>query len=1099
VLFTDLVGSTELRARLGEDAAEGVRRAHQRLLAHAVATHSGTLVRDLGDGILATFVGAAEAVAAAVAIQQAIEGSNRHTSTPLAVRIGVSAGDVTWDGADPHGMPVVEAARLCAAAQGSQILVSEVVRTLARGRSGHVFRPIGALSLKGLPEPVVAHEVAWEPFAGPWQEPGAIPVPPRLTIASRLGLFGRDAEQGILARAWAEAKGGQRRLVLLAGEPGIGKTRLATETALTAQAEGATVLFGACDEDVGAPYRPFVEALRHYVAHAADESLAAHVQVHKGELRRLVPDLARRVPELPAPQVAEAETERYLMFEAAVGLLAAASRERPVVLILDDLHWAGVPELLLLKHLMRFAEPMRLLVIAAYRDTDLSRTHPLTAVLADLRKEVGVERVSLRGLDEEAVLALVAATAGHQLTEPGIALARALRRETEGSPFFIGEILRHLSESGAVFQEGGQWTYRGDVTALGIPESVKEVIGRRLGRLSEDTNKLLGLAAVIGRQFDLGLLAAVAERSEDAVLDALDEATAAGLVAEVAASAGLFGFTHALIRGTLYEELSATRRARLHGKVGEALEELTRATPGRRIEELAHHWLQATAVADAAKAIAYARQAGDHALANLAFEEAAAYYERAFAVLESPQQADEGLRCDLLLALGDAQRRAGNPQYRETVASAVAIARRLGDVERLAQAALSSARPGGFLASFNLVDEGLISLYEEAHAALGETDSLLRARVQGQLAAEIIFAAAPRERRDALSREAVEIARRLGDRTGLAQVLILRLLAIHDPFTLAERLALIAELGALARELGSSEFGWHAALHRMITLLESGDIGGAERALAELEHLARELRQPFYAWFAGLVRTMLAIMRGTPDAEAQVFATFELGTAAGQPDAPFSFAGQLVMLRHNQGRHAEFVDVVRANVEAMPHIPAWRASLARLYCETDEFAKAREQVEMLRANDFSHPLNWMWATYMVNLSEAVSDLHDRSAAALLDEQLRPVAGQVLATVGGCSGSFGLWCGMLAACLGRWDDAEGHFADAVAMNERLGARPYAARTRRAWAAMLLDRDAPGDDTRAAELIEHALADAHTLGMAREVTRLERLRERLHGRA
>jgi tetratricopeptide (TPR) repeat protein len=823
--------------------------------------------------------------------------------------------------------------------------------------------------------------------------------------------------------------------------------------------------------------------------------LTTHVGTHRGELARLVPELARRIPDLPPPQAAEAETERFLLFEAVTGLLATASRESPIVLVLDDLHWAVAPELLLLKHLVRSVEPMRLLVIGTYRDTDLSRTHPLTAMLADLRKESGVERVSLHGLDDAAVEDLVTALARHELDEALVALARVVRRETEGNPFFIGEVIRHLTESGALFQDHGRWTYRGAIAELGIPEGVREVIGRRLGRLSEATSRVLGLAAVIGRQFDVALLAMIAETSEEAVLDALEEATAAALVTEVRGSPDTFTFRHSLIRTTLYEELSAPRRARLHQRVGEALEGLVQATPGARIEELAYHWLAATRTADVGKAIAYARQAGERALAGLAFEEAAAHFARALAVLEPHDPDGERLRCDLLLALADAQRRAGDTTYRETVAQAVAEARALGDGERLALAALTSARPGGFVASAYLVDEGLISLYEEARAALGEADSLLRARVLGQLAVESVYASAPSERRDSLSREAVEIARRLGDRTGLAQVLILRLFAIHDPYTLAQRLGLIAELAALANELGSSELAWHAALHRTCALLESGDVEGAERALVEVERLAGQLRQPFYTWFAHIERTMFALMRGAPDAEAQVFATFELGTAGGQPDAPAGLAAQLTILRHNQGRHAELADVVRANMEAMAHVPSWRAGLARFYCEMDQCEEAREQVEILRANDFYHPLNWSWGAYLVNVSEVVSDLHDRSAAELLYEQLRPLAGQVLAAVVGCGGSFALWCGMLAACLGRWDDAERHFADALAMNERLGARPYVVRTRRAWAAMLLDRGAPGDVSHAQELISAGLPEATTLGMVREIVRLERLRARM----
>ncbi len=707
--------------------------------------------------------------------------------------------------------------------------------------------------------------------------------------------------------------------------------------------------------------------------------------------------------------------------------------------------------------------------------------------------------MSLHGLDDAAVETLVAAVARHELDDALVALAHAIRRETEGNPFFIGEVIRHLSESGVLIQEGGRWTYRGAIEGLGIPEGVREVIGRRLGRLSDGTNRILGLAAVIGRQFDVPLLAKIAETTEDAVLDALDEATAAALVSEVRGSAAQFTFRHALIRTTLYEELSATRRARLHRRVGEALEELVQATPGTRIEELAYHWLAATQAADPTKAIGYARQAGERALAGLAFEEAAAHFERALAVLD-PRDADgRRLRCDLLLALGDAQRRAGNASYRETVATAVDVARALGDGERLALAALGHARPGGFIANTSVVDEGLLAIYEEASAALGNADSLLRARVLGQLAADLVWTR-ERERRHALSREAVAIARRLGDPLGLGQVLTLRLHAINDPFTLAERLDLTAELAALAARVGSSELAWHAAWHRAGALLESGDIGGAEQSRAEVERLAGELRQPFYKWQARMGQAMLAIMRCASDGEAEAFATFELGMTGGQPDAEAAFGAQVYVLRSNQGRLGELLDILRTNADAQPHIPAWRAVLARAYCDTDQMAEARAQVDAVRGGGFDYPPGSGWTAIMTALSLVVSDLQDRSAAAVLYERMRPIANQAeaFAVVTTSQGSYGQFCGMLAACLGRWDDAERHFTDALAMNERLGARPSNVRTRRAWASMLLDRNdpsRPGDAARARELIAAGRAEAETLDMARELVRFDRLLERL----
>jgi tetratricopeptide (TPR) repeat protein len=242
---------------------------------------------------------------------------------------------------------------------------------------------------------------------------------------------------------------------------------------------------------------------------------------------------------------------------------------------------------------------------------------------------------------------------------------------------------------------------------------------------------------------------------------------------------------------------------------------------------------------------------------------------------------------------------------------------------------------------------------------------------------------------------------------------------------------------------------------------------------------------------------MLAVMRGAPDAEAQIFATLELGTAAGQPDAAVAFGSQLTTLRGNQGRLGELAEMMRANVDAMPHLPVWRPLLAWLYTETDQLEQAREQVDILRANGLDPPLNWSWPTSITTLCAAVRDLNDRAAAAVLYELLCPITSQVYVSAGllTCPGSYAHYCGLLAACLGRWDDAERHFADALAMNERLGARPYVVRTRRAWASMLLDRDAPGDATRARDLIAAGRAEAETLGIERELVRLERLQDRL----
>ncbi len=1082
-----------LAGQPGREAAAAMRREQLDALRLAASDHDGVETVSTDDGLIFAFGSAADAVACMIQMQQVADLAVRRNGAGFAVRIGASSGDIQRDAGLISGIAVTEAAGLGAAASPGQILVADVVRRLVRGLD-YKFAAVEALRVDGLADTVAACIAEWQPRAD-----GTIALPPKIAAVAPFGLYGRAAEQALIARCWAAAKRGERQVVLLGGEPGIGKTRLATEAARIAYGEGATVLFGSCDEDLSHSYRPFVEALRHYVVNAPDDVLVHHVREHQGELARIAPELAERIVTLPRPQAAEPETERYLMFEAVTGLLAAASQASPVVLVLDDLQWAGTPELLLLKHIVRSRLPSRLLVIGVYRDNELSRAHPLTAALADLRRESGIERIAVRGLDEDGVLALVTAAAGHELEGIQIELARAIGRETEGSPLFIGEILRNLRESGAVFREGDRWTFRGDIESLGIPEGVKDAIGRRLSRLSDGTNKVLSLASVIGREFDLDLLARIAEVPQDAILAAIDEAKTATLVVEVAGETDRYAFTHVLVRATLYDEINPARRARMHRRVGLALEELTAARPDLRIDELTRHWMAATNVGDAAKAVGYARQAGDRALAGLAFEEAAKYYEQALAALEHQGVEDELARCDLMIALGDARRRAGDASYRQCVDQALGIARSRSDGRRFALAVLLHARPAGIFANANVVDQGLIGLYEEAIAKLGDTDEhVLRVKLLAQLSVELLYTP-QRERRQELSAQAVAIARELGDKAVLAQALHARTVAINIPTTLAERLTLTAELVTLAQQLGGTEAEWNAAFHRFGALLELGDIVGAEQPLAHLEELSPVLRQPYFSWVASLGSGMMAVLRADPGAEAQLNATLRLGTLGGQPDARTAHLSQLFVIRRDQGRYLELVDPLRAFVEAQPHLPVWRVTLAGLYCETDQLDEARAQMEKLAAGDFEIALDWTWASAVLSLAQVCADLEDRRLAAVYYPPLRQVADQVgvTGTVLVCYGSLAFPCGLLAACLERWDEAEQYFDQAAAMNERIGARPYLVRARRAHASMLLDRKAPGDAPRAAKMIASALAEASELGMQREIVRLTRLSQRHAG--
>jgi tetratricopeptide (TPR) repeat protein/predicted Ser/Thr protein kinase len=454
-----------------------------------------------------------------------------------------------------------------------------------------------------------------------------LPPPPFVSaLPDTTAFVGRDAEIAQMTRAWDQARSGRRHLLLLAGEPGIGKTRLATEFARQCAAQQATVLAGRSDEEALVPYQPFAEALTWYARVCPEPELRSTLNAIGGgaELAPIVVELMRRIPDLRTSLKSGGEGERYRLFDVIDALFAAASSVHPIVLVLDDLHWADQPTLLLLKHLLRSTRTAALSIVGTYRDSELRRTHPLAEILADFRRDKSVTRLSLRGLTATDVQGLAPSIAGHSVPS---GLAALVVEGAGGNPFFIGEILRHLRETDA-FSDVNH-----DVD-LGLPEGVKEVIGRRLSRLSEECNRALALAAVIGREFDVELLIALGDLPEDRLLDAIDEAVRAQLIAEVVGGRSRLTFRHALIRETLYGELLSVRRVRLHRRVAEAIEEKARGRANPPLADLAYHFSQSASAGTAVKALEYAARAGDRASELLAYEEAARMYDLALQSIE---------------------------------------------------------------------------------------------------------------------------------------------------------------------------------------------------------------------------------------------------------------------------------------------------------------------------------------------------------------------------------------------------------------------------------------------------------------------------------
>ena len=1089
VLLTDLVASTELMTRLGDAAFDELRRAHFAGLREVFSAYAGEEIKNTGDGLLVTFGSAADALAAAVAAQQATVRPDPAVPVPLELRVGLALGEVAFDAGDVFGTPVVEAARLVARAEPGQILTTAVVRIVAGSRAGVTFTDLGSVELKGLPEPVPICSVAWTR-----PEAEVLPLPPLLSGAGRI-FVGRNDLLAQLVRLRKETVVGGCRAALLGGEPGIGKTRLATALAEAGHADGAIVLAGRCDEDLGVPFQPFVEALQHYATHVASPRLGRF----GGELSRLVPEISEMIPGLAPPMRSDPETERYRLFDAVAAWLSEVSIEAPVLLVIDDLQWAAKPTLLLLRHVLRSAEPLRLLVAATYRDTELGQVNPLTEFMADLRRLDGVERFSLTGLDQAGVSAFIDAAAGHSLSDANAALSAAVWAETEGHPFFVAEVLRHLTETGRVEQQDGRWIVTASVDELGIPDGVREVVGQRLTRLSAEANRALTIGAVTGLEFEPAVVRIAAELAEDDLITALEQGVAARLLSEVRGGGPRYRFAHALVRATLYDGLSGPRQVAVHRRVADAIETVHGGNLDDYLPALAHHCARAAVPgeeATAARAVDYAARAGDRALAQLAQHEAVAYYRQALTLLGTAEGggADlgdlEGRRMELLISLGDAQRRAGDPEHRATLLDAAGRARQRGDADALARAALASCR-SGYISAAGTLDAEKVSLLEDALAAVTEragpsatTDPAvmdIRARLLASISVELVYGEIHRQRRITVSDEALALARALDDPATLCYVLIPRFFAINSPATLAQRLADTAELLALAETSDDPQNRFLAHFLRARVTLEAGDpataAAHAETALA----VADELGQPAFRWMARWTRFGPVLLAGKlHEAEKILCDASAVGTAGGQTDVWVIDAIQRFVLRFEQGRLDEVEGEYAALVDRLVVVPSACQYVALIHCEAGRLDRAREAFAPVVARGYDLPDDVVWLGMSHVAAEIVHRLDDRAGAAVLLDRLAPYA-ELFSTFGGVTfGYTPYYLGLLEATLDRLDAAIAHFADAAQTYERVGAPAHLGRAQVAWAKALLARRSPGDAEQARTLLTEAVTAAREQG-------------------
>jgi hypothetical protein len=733
--------------------------------------------------------------------------------------------------------------------------------------------------------------------------------------------------------------------------------------------------------------------------------------------------------------------------------------------------------LLLLRHLAGQGALPRGLIIATYRSSELGREHPLTAVLADLRRQEGIERVALTGLHDAEVVELIQGAAGHDLDAEGLALASEIVRETDGNPFFVTEMLRHLRDSGEIVQDQqGRWRPAASIREVGLPESVREVVARRVERLDPEAASALRAAAVIGQEFELALLARVTERSEDRLLDLLEAAVAAAVITESAEHPGRFAFAHGLIRHTLYEDLGATRRARTHRRVAEALEE-SGADRGDRVGELAHHWTLATEAADPGKAIEYARLAAQRSLARLAPDAAVEWYEKALALLDGHPQPDHVLRCELLIGLGEALRQGGRG-FRRTLLDATRLALSLGDGAAAARAALANTR--GSTSAYGMIDEQRIELLDAVLRHVQSGQIALRARLMSLLALELVFDPDYRRRRS-LSDEALELARQSGDDRALAQVLRDRAYTIWAPGTVDTRRSDGDQLLELAEQLDDPVLRYWAQHHLADASAESADIGPAREALRRARAIAEQLRQPSLLWHAMARDACLALLTSSPaEAEAVVMRAWAIGTDSGQPDAHGVGEAQTTLVRWMQARCDEAASIMDRLAREVPRIANFHAARGLALLDGGRTEDARRVLEEARGRDLERiPHDSFRIETLALYGRVAVGVNDSGAAAALYQQLAMATESVVWTGVTPLGAVDVYRGLLADVLGRRDEADARIAAGIELNDEIGARVWATAGRLLWAKQLAARGGAGAQ-RALQLFERARADAGALG-------------------
>jgi DNA-binding CsgD family transcriptional regulator len=911
-------------------------------------------------------------------------------------------------------------------------------------------------------------------------EETALPGPLRLSPA--FGFAGRAHELATLKALLPRTAGEVRRAAFVAGAAGSGKSRLVRELAHEVAGEGAAVLYGDCDVVVGSPYGPFAAALGHLVRQTGTETLRRHLGERANELTRLLPELSTQVGELPP--ASDADTERHRLHTAVTDLLVGISSEAPLLLVLEDVHWADPSTLQLLRHLVRSGAAARMLLVATFRDTEADMPTELGAALVDVYRTEGVTRIRLGGLSEDEIGDFVHLATG---VEPDAELRSALGGLTGGNAFLVTELWRELSHSAAIDIGPSAARLARPAAELGAPTTVREVVDQRLSRLSAETNALLELIAVAGAELELDPIRRAAIVPEPKLESALDEAVGSGLLVEEPGLRLSYRFAHELVRRALIDRLSASRTAELHLAVAEALE--ASAPPEgdspAALAALAHHYAAAAPVGGIERAVEYNLLAAESAVGALAFGEAADRFGVALELgVRDPEE-----RGDLMLRLGDACHRAGSADRAlAAFAGTAELARTLGDPELLARAAIGFEE-ACWRPAIHEIDS--VELLEEAAETLDRADSELRARVLGGLARALELrgeygpAALARD-------ESVAMSRRRGDAGTLGATLVTSYWS-RGHSTNEEINRMLVEARDIGREIGDAEIEGEALSWLVPSYVVLCDHDSARESLGLLFGVAKRLSEPFRLHVAEHDASALALCDGNlVAAELSAVRSQELGRLLTGRDPSGVYAIQMFGIRREQGRLGEVAPIVRL-LEDETRDTAWGPGLAALLAELGMEPEAKRQLQRIMSEGLDALRSSLWLASLVYLADAAAALGETETAESLYPELAVYSGGnvMVGHLVACYGAMDRFLGMTASVLGDWDRAEEHFQAALTLNRQLGARTWLAHTAYAYARMLLARGRGDDRSHAREQLGLALGLGQEIGLPSLVRRAAEL--------